>query len=163
MPQQYAIYKGVKGPKQGEATGFGALQVSLKPHEETGEFGGQEGVVFINACSSTGSNQYDWSNKFVFALGLTDIGKLLHFFVSAGEKESLNLVHDPDKGKEKEGTRIKSMSIYTNGGCLNGAMITCSIKQGGDVVSHKIPISGDEVMVLKCLLETAVPAILGWS
>lgn len=160
---QYNIYKGVKGPKQGQKYGWGAIQFSFKPPVLSDNYKDEkEGVIFVNAASSTASDVYDWSNKFVFALGLTDIGKILSFFVSAGAGDSQSLYHDPDKGKENEGSKVKTMSFYTKEGCLNGCMITCSTKLNGEVVSHKIPVSGDEVIVLKNLLEAAIPLILGW-
>jgi hypothetical protein len=161
---QYNLYKGVGGVKPGKKTGFGAIQFSLKQPDLSADLKDMRpGVVFVNACSSVGPNKYNWDNKFVFALGLPDIGKILHFFISAGEGESLNLVHDPHKGGEASGQVIKNMNFYTKSGCLNGCMITCSIKEEKESISHKIPVSGDEVIVLKTLLEAAIPAILGWS
>jgi hypothetical protein len=153
MPLQYNLYKGITSK-------FGACQFSVKEPDWNND---SPGVVFVNACSSTGPNVYDWDNKFVFALSIGDLGKILHYFVSAGEKESLNLVHDPNKGKEGEGSTIKSMSFYTQNGCLQGAMITCTTKTGDNVATHKIPLSGDEVIVLKSLFDAAIPRLLGWT
>ena len=156
---QYDIYKGVSAKNA-----WGALQFSLKLPVLSDNLKEQKsGVVFVNACSSNGPNKYDWSNKFVFALGLTDLGKIIRFFVAGKAKESLKLYHDPDKGKQNEGTRGKTMSFYTQDGCLNGCMITCSTGSGEEQTQHKIPVSGDEVIVLKNLFETAIPAILGWN
>ena len=130
---QYSIYKGM-----GKNSNFGAIQFNLKKAEEE-----REGVIFVNACSSTGVNIYDWENKFTFALGIADLGKILAFFVTAGENGQLSLVHDPNMKKEGAGEIIKSMNFFTKEGCLNGCLITTTTKKGSDVVSHKIPVSGD--------------------
>lgn len=161
---QYSLYKGAKGPKQSQQYGWGAIQFQLKPAVLSDNFKNEkEGVIFVNAASSTAADVYDWSNKFVFAMGLPDLGKIIRFFVAGGAGESLSLYHDPDKGKENEGTRSKTMSFYTKDGCLNGCMITCSMKSEEEQVQHKIPVSGDEVIILKNLFEAAIPAILGWN
>jgi len=156
---QYNIYKGKSSPGATSPSKWGACQFSIKyPDLDKRD----AGVVFVNAASAKAPDVYDWDNKFVFALGLTDIGKILHFFISAGEKGTCNLVHDPNKGRDNEGSVIKSMNFYTQSGCLGGCMITCSTKNGSETVSHKIPVTGDEVVVLKCLLERSVSVILGW-
>jgi hypothetical protein len=158
---QYNIYK---GKSRSGIPKFGAIQFSFKPPVLSDDFRKErEGIIFVNAASATTSDVYDWSNKFVFALGLTDLGKILHFFISAGAGDSASLYHDPDKGKENEGTKVKTMSFYTKEGCLNGCMITCSTKQDSNIVSHKIPVSGDEVIILRSLFDAAIPAMLGWN
>jgi hypothetical protein len=155
---QYNLYKGVAA-KQGNSKNFGACQFSFKSANLEAM---EPGVIFVNACSAVGPNKYDWDNKFIFALSTTDVSKILHFFVSAGPGESLSLVHDPNKGREGEGSVIKQMSWYTKNGCLSGAMITCSTKQNKENTSHRIPVSGDEIIALKCLFEAAIPAMMAW-
>ena len=163
---QYNLYKGTKGPMPGKKTGWGVLQFSFKPPILSDNFKKEkEGVIFVNATSSTAPDVYDWSkeSKFIFAMGLPDLGKIIRFFVAGRADEQFSLYHDPDKGKENEGSRNKSMSFYTKDGCLNGCIVTCSMKSGSSTVSHKIPVSGDEVIILKNLFEAAIPAILGWN
>ena len=149
---QFSVYKGTSGK-------FGALQFKLLP--STGEID-NVGVVFVEACSSTGPNQYDWANKIIFALSPVDTGKMLHFMVTAEANGSLSLVHDPNMKGENQGKVVKTMQFYTKEGVLGGMMITVSKKENEAVTSHKIPLSGDEVMVLKNLLEAAIPAMFAW-
>ena len=154
---QFALYKGSGGK-------FGACQFNLKPYEYSSDPSkGKTGVVFINAASSTAPDVYDWTNKIVMALNVTDVGKLIQFFVSAEAGSSVNLVHDPKMGTDEAGKTYKGLSIFTKEGPLNGGLITVKVKSGDTQVQHKIPISGDEVVVLKTLLETAVVRMVGWD
>jgi hypothetical protein len=162
---QHNLYKGVSGK-------FGAIQFSLKDPILYSDEGlllkvadREAGVVFVSACSSVGKNKYDWNDEvqFKFALGITDLGKLIHFMVSAGSGGELSLVHDPNKGRKDEGKIIKSMRLFTGNGCMGGMMITTDEKKNGKNIVHKIPVTGDEVVVLKVLFEAAISRILGWS
>jgi len=147
---QFAIYKG-------HSAKFGGLQFDLGyPTEQ------KKGAVFVNACSATGPNVYDWENKIVLALGVTDIGKILHFMVSAAPGGNLSLVHDPNMKGNQQGKVVKTMQFYTKDGVLGGMMVTVSSKQENKTVSHKIPMSGDEVIILKNLLESAIVPLLQW-
>jgi hypothetical protein len=147
----YAIYK-----KQG------AIQFDLGEPRIT-EDKWREGVVFINIASATGERQYDWNSKIVFALSVDDVGKLLHFFITAGENDSLNLVHDPNKNSTDEGKIVKSMNVWTREGSLGGVMMTLTSKMGEDSIKHKVGLSGHEVVVLKALFEHAIPKLLAWD
>jgi len=153
----YACYKGVSGS-------WGAIQFDMKyPDVDKEKMITRPGVIFINACTAIGKNQYDWKNKVIFALSIDELGKLLHFFVSAGEGESLNLVHDSGKGSATEGELIKTMNCFTRDGVLGGMMVTIMQKKDDQTTTHKIPVSGNEVMVLKALFEFAIPRLLGWG
>jgi len=151
--RQFAIYKGVKGK-------YGAIQFDIKPYNSIEN---QAGVVFVNACSTTGPNQYNWDNKFTFALSVGDISKILHFFMTSGEEGKLSLVHDPNMKSQNAGKTLKTMNFFTKQGVLDGMMVTATTKAKGNTISHQIPFSGDEVVALKVLLERAISILIGWT
>jgi hypothetical protein len=150
----YRVYKGKTGK-------FGAIQFSAPTSADNDK--NKPGVIFINIANALAPDSYDWKNKIIMALNLTDLSAILHFFVTAGSGASLSLYHDPDKGKSNEGTRAKQLNIFTKDGVLGGMMITCSQKMDNGTITCKVPLSGPEVICLKTLLEWALPRMLNWG
>lgn len=183
-PCQYAIYKG-KSAKWGAVqfalrsayTGCSACRkprpnyISTAPLADAGHencqdarIETQEGVIFVDASSAIGPNQYDWKNKVSFALGVVDLGKILLFFNTAATPESkLSLVHDPGAQTESQGKVQKYFDLSSPKGIDAGCILTLSQKNaGGETKRHTIPISPDEVQVLASLFRVAIPRIQGW-
>lgn len=140
----YAIYKGIKGKN-------GAIQFSLKPGNESDR---EPGAVFINITSAVGPNKYDWEKKIVFALSVTDIGRIL-YFISRPKEEALSLVHVPGKGTDDE---KDAKTFRLSRGQEYGWLCSISEKE----TKHMVPISDDEMLVLSTLLRAAVPLLLCW-
>jgi len=175
-----AFYKGVKGR-------FGAAQFELtvphlrcskcrrlaKPNGEPDESCGKDhesklvpryGHIMLDITSATAPNTYDWDNKIRFALGVDDVGKMVHFLRTAKAGDSLELFHDPGKGSNTESQVTKTLSLSTPKGLYEGG---CLLKvsqnnQGKDPTSHMVPLSVPETMTLQIALSAAIPKIIGW-
>ncbi len=169
---QYSIYKGVKGK-------FGAVQFNLQlPHyfrEKQKDFTGQnaldeagkmkegwrirEGAVFMEITSTKEANVYDWENKVTVALSTNDLGKVL-FGLRTGNE--VKLMHDPGAKSDRAGETTKTVNISSPKGTAEGCMIHVSQKTGEQVKSHTVPLSGDELLVLATLIQSAITKSLGW-
>lgn len=176
---QYAIYKG-KGGK------FGAVQFNLQsPHPYRGKdksfdgrFKGEsifetiegktrlkegwkirEGCVFMDITGPKGSDVYDWDNKIIMALSITDIGKILLSLVTGDE---CKLMHDPGAKTDAQGTVKKYLTITSPRGPVVGVILSATHVSGPDKRTHTVPLSGDEVLVLRTLFQTAVSRALNW-
>lgn len=176
-PLLYKIYKGIGGK-------YGALQFALKPgyyecsackkvndvpfHKDTctanppGEMVQENGCIFVEICSATGKNQYDWKNKIVLALNIGDISNLLYGF-SKGEQ--VEIFHDPNMGNAGKGKVAKKLSFLAASDGRGGYIVVATqTNQGGkDKLEHKVPLMAPEVRTLKTLLEAALPRMLLWS
>jgi hypothetical protein len=173
-PLQYAIYKGTGGK-------FGALQFNLqKPHfyngkqkdftgSEAWEFADgkrklkddwkvREGCVFLEITSTKPNqkNVYDWDNKIIMALSVNDIGKLLLGLKMPGKTE---IMHDPHAKTDKQNTIKKFLSCTLS---EKGALFSVTKIAGGEKTSHSVPLSPDEVVVLRRLLERGITTALDW-
>lgn len=174
-PLQYAVYKGMSGK-------FGAVQFNFQPahyyREKEKDFDGsraldqngrlledqgwrqREGAIFVEAAPTTGQNKYDWDRKITFALSVTDMGKIVHFLASG---KDVSIMHDPGAKTEKQGSVKKYLNLTSPKGILDGgAMLQLSQQSGEEKLSHTVPLSPDECIVIRQLLLTAVSAALQW-
>ena len=112
-PLQIAYYKGMGGK-------FGAIQLRPQlPHhfckeckkkdykltrvtQETecwscqskGTVTSRDGAVFLEMCSTSGKNNYDWTKKIKFALSAKNLAEVAQ--VLEGRVESCSITHDPN-------------------------------------------------------------------
>lgn len=174
---QYAVYKGTGGK-------FGAIQFNLQvPHYYRGKeksFSGKdshgdsiftderrlkegwkirEGAVFMEITSAKDKNVYDWENKIILALSVNDIGKVLMGLLTGDE---VKIMHDPGAKSEAQGAVKKFLTITSPKGPAVGVVFSATQAAGGDKRTHTVPLSGDEVVVLKNLLERAISRALNW-
>ena len=173
---QYAVYKGTGGK-------FGAIQFNLQvPHYYKGKeksFNGKdsngdwifegsklkegwkirEGAVFMEITSTKDKNIYDWENKIVLALSVNDIGKVLLGLLTGDE---VKIMHDPGAKSEAQGTVKKYLTVTSPKGPAVGVLFSATQTAGGDKRTHTVPLSGDEVIVLRSLLQQAISAALNW-
>lgn len=175
-PLQYAVYKGMSGK-------FGALQLNFQPphyyKDRDKDFTGtqaldskgrvmedqgwkqREGAIFVEAAPTVGANKYDWDQKITFALSVTDMGKIVHFLVSA---KDLNIMHDPGAKSESAGAVKKYLNMSSPKGLMDGgAMLSLSQQKGSEKITHTIPLSPDECIVIRQLLMAAIPSALAWD
>ena len=171
-PLQHAIYKGMTGK-------WGAIQFGFHPPhyylDKQKDYSGdiathagslkpgwkiREGTIFLEITSSKDKNVYDWDNKIVLALSATDVGKILHSFYTGTE---CKIMHDPGAKKESQGLIKKNLYIASPKGTANGCMIRAVQSQGGQQKNHSVPITGDELIILKILFESSVPGMLAWK
>lgn len=180
-PMQYAIYKGTGGK-------FGAVQFNLqRPHfyqGKTKDFTGhqaldeqgkrkegwkdREGCIFLEITSAKAGqkNVYDWDNKIILALSITDIGKILYFLVTGKDPgkggDRLSIMHDPGAKSQSAGAVKKFLSMFSPNGTSAGCLITAKQVTGSEERKHTVPLTGDEVIVLRSLLQAAIPSTLNW-
>lgn len=173
-PIQFNVYKGMGGK-------HGAIQFTLQPghyyhpQTKTRDFTGnlafdgsrlkdgwkvKEGAVFIDITSTKDKNIYDWDNKIVFALSIDDIGKIL---LSLATGETCKIMHDPGAATKAAGVTNKVLSISSPSGTKVGVIIQISETTAGETKTHKVPLAGSEVMILKELLSAAIPRLLAWT
>jgi hypothetical protein len=171
---QYQIYKG-KGAK------FGAAQFNLAPshmycelckaknyngetHPNTGnacsgKMISREGCVFLEITSPSAPDVYDWANKIIIALSVTDLGKLL---VGLRAGTEVKLLHDPGAGSDKMGQIRKTLNFVSPNGLEQGGILTAGETSGDNKKQHKVPFTGDEVLVLAVLVQTAISRCMNW-
>lgn len=179
QPLQHSIYKGMTGK-------HGALQLNLQPphffrkegkvtfRDFTGEealvyidgkptrktkddWKLREGAIFFEACSSSGKNVYDWKKSIRIALSMTDIGKILAGWEQGKE---VDLLHDPGAGGPNRGKVLKKITITKP--TSQGVMFFVKMREDGEDRQHQIPISPDELVVLRILFTKAVSSALNW-
>ena len=135
----------------------------------------RDGCIFLEGTSSVGPNKYDWKQSVRMALSPGDMGKILYFLTtgqSSNKKErtkgdgtpskSMSIMHDPNARSDRQGEVRKYLEFYSPNGPADGMMLTVKQIAGDDKRSHQIPVTGDEVMVLRSLLASAIPNALSW-
>lgn len=170
-PLQHAVYKGTGGK-------FGAVQFNLQgPHWYKGkvkDFTGKqafadgklqegwrqrEGCVFLEITSAKDKNVYDWGSKIILALSVNDLGKCLMTLVYG---EECKIMHDPGAKSDTAGEVKKYLSFSSPKGVKAGCLIKAAIQTKGETVSHTVPLSGEEVIVLRALFQSAISKALNW-
>jgi Whirly transcription factor len=171
-PLQYASYKGMGGRN-------GALQFNFQPpHYYLGkqkDFTGsealndegrlnegwkvREGAIFLEITSAKDKNVYDWDSKIVIALSVNDMGKVLFTLVTGNE---CKIMHDPGAKSENSGQVKKYLTVTSPKGTAEGVIFNATQVVGEDKKSHMVPLTGDEVLVLRQLIQTAISNSLGW-
>jgi hypothetical protein len=170
---QFSVYKGTGGK-------WGAAQFNLQdPHCYSGkekDFTGQRafqdgklqegwkvrpGCVFFEITSTVEGqkNVYDWANKIILALSVSDIGKML---LSLTTGKECKIMHDPHAKSDKAGDVKKFLTLISPKGTVEGAILSASQTSEGETRKHTVPLTGDEVINLRCLLQSAVSRALGW-
>ena len=154
----FKVYKGMGGK------GYGAAQFSLSPARQEGE-ATEAGAVFMDITSPSAPNVYDWNQKIKMALGITDLGQILHFlrYGTNQKGEDLSIFHDPGAKSETAGQTGKSFVMSSPGGIKEGFMLTVSQKTGDKTVTHRVPFNGAEAATLSQLVQAAISRVLGWT
>ncbi len=153
--EKFSIYKANKAGK-GSAAQF--------------DFNKEKKSIFLEMAPqlSTGEQAFNWNEKLILKLSLTDIAKLLT--VLNGKNKTLDLFHDPTKSKE---VQQKSLDAAPSDAKKNATLNFSQLDRGyylklstqnqtGAVTSLAISISDDEAVTLKLLLEDAVRKSYDW-
>lgn len=174
FPLQWAVYKGTggrhgaiqfnkQGPhyfkdKEKDFTGAKALGDNGRPTEG---WKAREGCIFMDITSTKEGqkNVYDWERKITIALSLTDMGKILKTLVTG---EECKILHDPGAKTEQAGIKKKFLTVTSPQGTMAGVIVSVTETAAGDKRTHNVPMTGDEVLVLRALLQSAIPSSLGW-
>ncbi|MFH0713145.1 MAG: hypothetical protein V1722_01295 [Candidatus Micrarchaeota archaeon] len=112
------------------------------------------------ARCSNAPQSFDWSTKLSFKMAVTDIAKLL--VVLSGKLPTIELFHDPSKGGYAVSSDTRNSTVSFSK-MQTGYYFKLSTQgQDGKLNSVALPISEDEAIVLKILLEKAIEKIYGW-
>lgn len=149
-PLAYPIYKGVTGK-------FGAVRFEFIPPFSSAKRKKKDGAILVTASNAIDKNKYDWDNKIVFALSVTDVGTFL-----AGIKQgSVKLYHDPGMKSETQGQTTKSLEVSKAEG-KDSYWFSLREKQGETQKQVGLPISIQEMLILDNLMRAALPKLLNW-
>jgi hypothetical protein len=159
-PQQFALYKGVKGK-------FGALRINLK--KAYTDQNKDSGCVFLDMAPAVAPNVYDWDNgKVIMALSVTDIGKIITYLRAPGHHmfdktdNKLKIFHDRGAGTASRGKDKTTLEISKY---PDKMVFFVSIYQerNGEKRQATVTVSPDEALVLGTLLQEAIPLMEGWA
>jgi hypothetical protein len=171
-PLQYVVYKGKLGAVQfnylpacyqcktcREKNPKSWLHIKNKNCTERMEM--KSGAILIEITNGAGNNVYEWQNKISFALDANDLSAIINTF-ARGDK--LRLLHDPNIKSQRQGQLIKILEfdVGKDGGYL--LKVSQSSRGEGDDKSlrHMVPLSGDEVRILRILFGAVIPKLLAW-
>ncbi len=148
---RFAIYKARR------AGGGAALRFDFNPSREAvfAEFAPQRGGA---------EREFDWENKMVFKLGVSDIGKILVALEGKSGAGALDLYHDPTKS---------AGGAASAGGARNAALAVTRTERGflfklsqqaadGGVRALSVNVSEDEAALLRILLARAIERVFAW-
>lgn len=151
------------------AAQFKLVQFTDKVDEERSEL---NYYVLVDAAKAIEGKDkaYDWKNKVVIRLGVTDMGVFLNGmrvgFDPAknvnfkGEAKPFEIFHDRGKGTATEGQHTTAMSIAK--GQSYGYMLSFRMKDNGTTLSFAVPLGDEQLVVLKLLFEEAVKLMAGF-
>jgi len=138
-----------------------------KPKKESGgsvaqlKLGSNKDCVFLEMAKQNApmnsSKPYDWANGIRIKLGHTDIGKILALLYGRlpEPKEGaadLELFHKNEKGNKIIKFKWQPGGLY----------LTASMKEGSKSEVISIPVSSDELELIRLALERAYVLMLGW-
>ena len=141
---KFVIYKGLKGTN-------GVFQFVLGPAiEKEGKL--NNGAIFVEAAPATGKNIYDWDKKIMFAISINDV---VQIFGSANGEFKLTHVYDGE---------VKRLTVQKGQEYGYFMSITAGSEDGSGENNRavKVPVSDGEYQVLRSLLMSSVPDIIGW-
>ena len=126
------------------------------------DFNEKRECVFLEAARQQGMEQkFDWANKMVFKLGVTDIAKIL--VVLEGKADKADLFHDPSKSKLAAPGNVKNTALNVQKGAGFGYYFKLSMQMAsGSVDAVQLALSEDEAVLLRVMLKRAVERVYNW-
>ncbi len=115
--------------------------------------------MFLEITCTKDKNVYDWDQKIVMALSVTDMGKVLITLLTG---EDCKIVHDPGAKTAAAGAVKKYLNVTSPEGTKVGCFISATHTSGDQKRTHRVPLTGSELLVLRLLLSTAVSKALNW-
>jgi hypothetical protein len=157
--KEYALYS------KGSAAQFKLRKLVDKIDENKSE---ENYWLFVEAANVLpGQRKFDWENKCNIRLGLADLGIFLNGFRTGfkGDKKC-EIFHDPGKGSATEGFETKAMAIQP--GASYGYQLVFRYNKKADAkgpekkVNVAVPVSDEQMVILKILLERSVVMLAGF-
>jgi len=166
--KSYTIYKGVRGK-------FGAFRLSPSFPTRDIPMRDREGFVMLEMAGTIGPNRYDWENKVIFKLSLTDMAKICMFMRNPGKKynfceqnseggvthNSFQIFHDTSKASGRSGTETKNLR-FTKSSNRHSVTVQMVHKRDSDTNKIVVPISPEESYIIINLLDGSFGNILSW-
>lgn len=144
--KKFAVYKPNK-----RATGA-AIRFDLNVARES---------VFLEAAAQSSEQAFDWENKIVFKLGVSDIGKLLS--VLEGKVKNIHIYHEPGKSPFALDKSVKNNALGVSKTDFGFIFKVSQQTLDKRVRLVSVPFSEDEAILLKILLQQSVAKIFGWD
>ena len=116
--------------------------------------------VFLELSDKPKGDGFIWDEKIVVKLGMPDLGKILDGLERS--LDNITLFHDPGAGTDSKGEVSKNIQFKkANEGSY---YMNVSLVQNRKVVKKiSIALNSAEVRTLMCLVDVAIPKILGWN
>jgi hypothetical protein len=173
-PAQYSIYKGRLGAAQ-----FNFLpacyicktcrEKNLKSWNHvkntscTERMELKSGAILVEVTNGLSQHEYEWKNKIPFALDAGDLSAILNAFA---KNEKIRCLHDPNMkqaGKQGQVIKVLEFAVGQEGGfILNLSQTVKGGTNDNKSLRHSVPLSGDEVRILRILFGAAIPKLLAW-
>ena len=116
--------------------------------------------VFVEIARQSGEKAFNWQEKMVFKLALSDMGKLL--LVLRDKVKTTQLFHDPSKGEYALAKETKNATLSLTKGDYGYFLKVSQQGQDGNLNSIQMALADDEALVLSIMLEKAVEKSVGW-
>lgn len=120
----------------------------------------KEGSFLLEFAGATEGRAYDWANKQVFALKVSELGDLL----ALERSKSIEFVHDPTAFADHADKPVRRLKISpTSEG--NGVFWTLQVSAKGSAqaISYTVPVTWGEMEVVKACAQTCIPRMLGFD
>ena len=143
---QFSLSKGYRDPDNNSIVNAGVVWMEIAP--ASGE------------KNDNGNRIYDWEHKITMALGITDIETILYYPTHGGnskrEEETTQIIHENPRNGAYSSIKIQP-------GQQSGWKLSVNKKLGDDNVGQFIYLSDSEFYVLRSLLGSAIPHVVGWA
>jgi hypothetical protein len=169
--QPRAIYAGYRIYKGKASLAFNSIPPTFRKLPSTQDNGqhaltiDRPGVMLLEFVPSMGERQFDYNRKQVFALSAGEIGEIV---AKTAAGKSCSLIHDPSKFKgnmvdmttsnNRDNTDMKRVNIDPMDR-KDGFFISFN----SDNTKISVPITTGEFVVVRQLLLTAIPHLLGFE
>ncbi len=161
-PQRpYFYIKGEPTLKNYDGKFIPDLWLKEKPQLEVKDLASREGAIFVEIASTVNKNEYDWKNKITMALSVNDLGKILT--VLEGQVTEVKIMHDPGAKSSTAGQVQKYLAINSPRGLKDGCLFNVAEKTKDGIKKHQVPLTGDEVILLRNAIQGFIPVALGWA
>lgn len=104
---------------------------------------------------------YDWENKIIVKLGISDISKLFMYLKLSKPSKPISIYHESPGGGNKT-IELKYQEFQGRPGYFLSVGYKKPESSGSQVYKVSGPISMDEAEILKVAFPLAIEVILGW-
>lgn len=117
------------------------------------------GLLLKIAKQNPNSRSFDWKNATLFSLSITDIAAIVN---GLNNRTEVKLFHDAAKFAGAKNPVQKGLNIAFNDQYKN-FYFSLWRKSGNDTITVGIPVSNEEALAIRVLMQWALPRILQWD